>query len=338
MASAVIERAWRDTEPDAIELRLAELWRDVGRTAPVARAVMSNLVVFRACGGADEFRSGSFHEAMPIDEVVARHPSRVIVIAHDDRSRDPRSPERARVGVLTYGPPQARFGVEQIVIQSACAEASLASIVRRLIRGDLPTSVWWSEDMSKTAPFESLVTLGRQLIYDSRGWRDIRRGVLALQPAVDDARIHCADVNWRRLAPVRRALLHAGDALSLDDLSHANVRFIHRPGDGALAWLMAGWLSARLSWPDERAPRIEEARRADEVLTLAIGQPTHTTVTLTTSRAIVKQRGWPPYTMPVPRESEADMVAAQLQTLSVDVCLRDALAALIRRFTSATSL
>src|SRR5438067_7477007 len=68
--------------------------------------------------------------------------------------------------------------------------------------------------------------------------------------------IYCADVNWRRLAPVRQALVHAAESMQADDLRHADVRIAHRPGETALAWLLGGWLAARLHWSD--AARSEE--------------------------------------------------------------------------------
>src|SRR4051812_46286961 len=54
MASPVIpgstdtNRVWRASTAETIDEDLATLWREVAREAPVSRAVMSNLVVFRA--------------------------------------------------------------------------------------------------------------------------------------------------------------------------------------------------------------------------------------------------------------------------------------------------
>ena len=96
-------------------------------------------------------------------------------------------------------------GVEQIVIKSACSEAALPSVIRALMLGDVPTSIWWTEDLSGTRPVAPLVIMGRQLLYDSRCWRDVGRAVLALAPLLEDPfGPDLADVNWRRLQPVRR--------------------------------------------------------------------------------------------------------------------------------------
>jgi glucose-6-phosphate dehydrogenase assembly protein OpcA len=336
MASTVIDRKWRSTTADAIEAGLAELWREIGRQAPVARAVMSNLIVFRERSSLASDRLEALIEGLPLEEVVARHPSRIVLIAHE-RRRIACQPVATSVGVVTFGPPQARYGVEQIAVLASCSDASLPSILRRVLRGDVPTSVWWTEDLSQVSPVASLVTMGRQLVYDSAAWRDLRRGILALAPIVRDRRSDCADVNWRRLVPVRQALVHAAESMKEVDLRHAAVRISHRPGDAALAWLLAGWLAARLQWPDSAPLSVEESRQSHDVLTLKCGTDNgDLTLTLTRQHALVRRRGHPSFTVAAPRESTADAIAAELRSLASDVCLHDALAALIRRFSAAS--
>ena len=104
-------------------------------------------------------------------------PSRVILLCHG-ATADLRSPFGATITIVLYGTPPMRFGVEMIAVRSVCAEASLPSIVRSLTLGDVPTSIWWTEDFSRTTPLQSLVSMGRQLVYDA--WN-------RLVTAVDDA-------------------------------------------------------------------------------------------------------------------------------------------------------
>lgn len=336
MASAVVARTWRSTPAESIEAGLAELWREIGRQAPVARAVMSNLIVFRNRSSAGAGRLDAVVQGLPIEAVAARHPSRIIVIAREHR-RVECEPVAAGVGIVTFGPPQARYGVEEIAVLASCADASLPSIVRRIVRGDVPTSVWWAEDLSQVPPVPDLISMGRQLLYDSFAWSDVRTAVLSLAPIVRERRSDCADVNWRRLAPVRQALVHAAESMQADDLRHAAVRIRHRPGEAALAWLLGGWLAARMQWADPSAPAIEEGPQADDVLTLTCGTGAEAlTVTLTEQRVTVSRRGHPSFTLAAPRESVSDAVAAELRSLAQDGCLYDALGALIRRF-AATS-
>ena len=336
MAGPVGEATWRASTPESIETDLAAVWRELaGRAKPVARAVMSNLIVVRDQTVAPS-NTGTRSDRYMLDEVSAYHPSRVIVITHHEGRDAPGGPLAARVGVLTFGPPEARYGVEQIAVQSACAEAALPSIVRRLVRGDLPTSVWWRADLSRVALVEPLVAMGRQLVYDSRSWSDVRAGVLAMGPLLADRRIDIADLNWRRLAPVRQALVHAGNWLAVDDRCRSTVRVVHRAGDEALAWLFQGWLSARLEWKGPAESRVEKAGPNDDVLRVIVGGSGVDVDILLTSHTVQLRHGdHPPLSIGVAHVGEADAVASELRSLARDVCLHDALSALALRFSAA---
>lgn len=333
MAGAVVDRTWREAAPDAIDAALAALRREIGARLPSARAVMSNLVVVVGCRSAEDFDDPQFPRGLPVDEVVALHPSRLILLAHEHGCRVSRAPIAARVGLETFGPPTARYSVEAIAVRSACADESVASIVRRLVRGDLPTSVWWADDLSTTPPSRSIVAGARQLIFDSRAWHDIPAGLRALQRlASDDPRLHLADMNWRRLAAVRRALLHVGSGLTLDALGPDQVHIAHRAGEAALAWLLCGWLGARVGWRPGVTARIEEGAADAPVLTLTVGGGTaHTVVTLRPDRLEVTPAAEPAYTEAVSPERDAEAIAAELRTLAPDADLRDVVAALTAR-------
>ncbi|HMD35735.1 MAG TPA: glucose-6-phosphate dehydrogenase assembly protein OpcA [Vicinamibacterales bacterium] len=336
MAAPLGEATWRASSPEAVEADLAAVWRELaGRTKPVARAVMSNLIVVRDQTVAPS-KSGTRSDRYTLDEVSAYHPSRVIVITHDEGRDAPDGPLAARVGVLTFGPAEARYGVEQIAVQSACAAAALPSIVRRLVRGDVPTSVWWRADLSRVPLVEPLVAMGRQLVYDSRRWADVPAGVLAMAPLVADRRIDIADLNWRRLAPVRQALVHAGDWLTVDDLCRSTVRVVHHAGHEAMAWLFLGWLSARLEWKGPAESRVEEAVSGDDVLRVIVsGTGADVALVLTPHSVQLRYGDRPPLSMGVPPEGEADAVVSELRSLARDVCLHDALSALAVRFSAA---
>lgn len=336
MAGTVIDRVWRETTADAIEADLAALWREVGRRQPVARAIMSNLVVFRNCESAADVQRSVEASDLPLDDIVARHPSRVIVVA---RTSPVTSPLDAIIGILTYGPPAARYGVEHIGVRSSCADEPLPSLVRRLVRGGVPTSIWCVDDLSSRQLPDSLVTIARQLIFDSRRWTNLAAGIQALSSALANPRLEIVDINWRRLAPIRQAFLHAGDELDLDELRHANVRIAHRPGERALAYLLAGWLASRVGWPSAVRPPVDESLpNGNEVLTVEVGRNAQPTVIALSNRQLtVKQRGWPAYTTVVRLESDADAIAAELKSLTENGCLREALRAVARLTGSGSS-
>jgi glucose-6-phosphate dehydrogenase assembly protein OpcA len=332
MAAAVVERGWRDSTPESVEDDLAALWRDIAGNGPsIARAVMANLVVFRfherRTRPSDEPRHGNDDA---IEALIGLHPSRTIVVEHDRGGHDAKPPTSAGVGISVFGSAATRYGVERIVVRSACAEVSLPSIVRRFLRGDRPTSLWWTEDLSRDVPSDALVDLARQLIYDSRKWHDLRSGFDVVAALATSQRVDVADMNWRRLDPIRRALAHAVDGLQPTTPPRLSIR--HRPGEAALGWLLAGWLAARLDPPRNGWPSIEESPAGDDIVTLVIDDgATSVTTTLTDDRVHVSRAGMAPIVVPSPREQPAEAMAAELRTLSRDAALADALAAIGRR-------
>jgi len=332
-----VTRMHRASAPTAIDADLESLWTDVARQTPVARACMANLVVFCEHRRGERVDFEAALTTVPLDEVVRRHPSRVVILHHSPRGTDAAAPIAAAVSVVTFGAESARYGVEEIALRSACAEASLPSIVRSLTRGDVPTSVWWTEDLSRTPPVDALLTMARQLVYDSRAWRDVRLGVRALAPCIEGRIVvDLADVNWRRLTAMRHALAHAAESVGAAGFRSDEIRITHRPGDGALAWLLAGWLASRLrnSGHGGFPVRVEERRRGDEVLELKIASREEAlTATMTPQRvSVVMTGGAPPFHLAVRRESDADAIAEELTSLAADNALLDALAALSHHF------
>jgi glucose-6-phosphate dehydrogenase assembly protein OpcA len=337
MAAAVGDRLFQPSTPEAIEADLAALWRQLGQGAtPIARAVMSNLIVFRNRVAPPDANVESVMAGLPLDDVVARHPCRLIVIEHERGAQAPDAPFAAGVGILTFGPERARYGIEQVVVRSACAEASLPSIVRHLARGDLPTSVWWTEDLSQMPPLEALVTMGRQLVYDSRGWRDVRGAVRVLEPLLRGDRIDLADVNWRRLIALRRALIHARPTGSGPLVAaSARVHIAQRDDEAPLAWLLAGALMASKPRARSEPPQVEASGAiGDATLVVTVDDASgRATITLSAAGAqVVDDRAAAPLTVTMPIESAADAVAAELRMLSPDSELHAALAALVQRF------
>jgi glucose-6-phosphate dehydrogenase assembly protein OpcA len=325
MAGAVADRVWRDSSPESIDADLAALWREIGQSdVTTARAVMSNLIVVRAPSG-DRTALSAIAADLPLDDVAARHPSRTIVLEHCDENR-PSAPFAVAVGIVTFGPPQARYAVEQIVVRSACPEPSLLSILRRLVRGDVPTTVWWTEDLSDRPPFDPLLTVGRQLLYDSRGWGDLQRGLAAILPLVDNGRVDLADLNWRRLAPLRRALVHAHGPVKGDRWRDARIVVGHAASETAAASLIAGWLRGERHG-DPLEITMERVATSDlaPTLTVAAGGVT----AALTSRAVhLSSASAPPLVVAVPQESHAEAIAAELRSLSPDRTLLSALRAL----------
>lgn len=334
MAAAVDLHVWRrGAEPDDIDHELTTLWADLGRDQPIARAMMSNLVVMKACAKGSRVDLAAAPEGVPLDDVARRHPARILVVYHVGGAPANCPPVAASVSVTTFGSGAARYGIETIVVESRCAESSLPSIVRRLTVGDLPTTIWWTDDLSQGAPRAPLASMARQLLYDSRTWRDPAAGFRTAAAILKaDAAPGIADLNWRRLAPLRTAL--ASIARWRSDLLAAgcHVRIRHRAGERALADLLAGWIAARMRWTGSGWPvEMSEEHHGDELLSLTLSDDRDGPIVAEQNghRVLVHDASAvAPIVLPAPRESTADAVAAELASLSQDVCLRDAVLAL----------
>lgn len=342
MASALGDstvRTSRASTPESIDTDLATLWRELAQLgAPIARAVMSNLVIVRDRLDVNGASIEAVRSGLPIDEVVARHPSRLIVLEHAVGGEDPAAPFAAAVGIVVFGATDARYGVEEIVVRAACAEASLPSIVRRYIRGDLPTTIWWTADVAERPPLDAFVAIGRQLVYDSRGWRDVRAGIRVLAPLVAERRIDLADVNWRRLTPLRGALEQlAGPEAPAAFFAGAEIQIAHAAGEEALAWLLAGWVLAvgATSTPVARLAAVTASAAEDAVVAISIRRGDREVVATLAIRTVSiseSDSAAAPLVVGTAVETEADAIAAELRALAQDTALHDAIAALARHF------
>jgi glucose-6-phosphate dehydrogenase assembly protein OpcA len=333
MAVAVTSRAWREAQPERVDDELTALWRDLGRAQPVQRAVLANLVVFCDRTGKETVDLTAPLEP-PLEEVARLHPSRMVIFQHDP-SCSPGRPLAVVVSVLTFGSGDARYGVEQIAIRAACGEASLPSIVHRVTLGGLPTTVWWSGDLSDNPePSGPLSGLGRQFLFDSRLWSDVDRGVDAVRALVRGNRPPAlADLNWRRLSPLRRALLHGVTSTPRSRGEALRIRIRHRRGEAALAWLLAAWFETP-AWSRETQTTVgsgavtsaEDSALAELLsVSIAISEPKLFVVMSEESVTVTWAAGAkPPLIGALPRESLAESVASELRSMSRNLELRDA--------------
>lgn len=292
VAADLVSRA---TAPGRVEADLAELWKEVAQSSHAVRAIMSNLVVVRERPATEPVDLIDPIDDIPLIEVARRHPCRLIVLVHERAERECRAPIDAAVTIFTFGTGESRHAVEQIAVRSRCADASLPSIVRRFTLGDLPTSVWWTGDLSPASPLVAMATLGRQFCYDSGRWRDVRAGFAMMAGLLDHPHApDVADLNWRRLAPVRQAVARLlGRPNGQLNPPSAVVRVAHGPGDEALALLCAGWLG-----PMPESIAIEKRETAEALLTVSIGEAAFTMTR---------------------RDGDAEAIVAELQSLDRDV-------------------
>lgn len=329
MADAVT--VWRRSSAGAIERDLAALWRETAREGPLSRALMANLIVIHQGDDPTDDFDSTGHEAVA-GEVAQRHPVRTILLGYTPGVEAPGAPTAARVGLRTFGSSTARYGVELIAIHAACAEASIPSIIRHLTRGGVPTAVWWTGDLSRNTPPALMPALGRQFLYDSASWHDPREGLRVVAGVM--TRPHApdiADLNWRRLAPVRRAIVHGlRSEPDARELRASGVDIRYGASRAACALLIAGWLQGRLAWPPADLPSIEASGDPAEELgaTLKGGNWT-VTASMNDRRVKVTGTSQAPFEVLLPRETEADRVVAELCSLGADAALHAAVGAAV---------
>lgn len=236
----------------AVERELINLWRhpEAGQAdLPVTRACMSNLII--VCRTGDE----AAVIANEVPAIVARHPARVFRLLVDTMTDGTR--------LASYVTTHARVveSRQQVISEHVTIEAQgpvarrVASAVRGLLIGDLPTALWWA---SPEAPpragelFNELADLAHQLIYDSLGWPDPPRNMVVTANWATGDRIRQAvsDLAWRRLKLWRRLLAQALDPAVAPGVLETvrEVTVEHGPHAMTQAWLLTGWLALRLGW------------------------------------------------------------------------------------------
>jgi len=152
---------------------------------------------------------------------------------------------------------------EQVTLhgRGQTALEQLPFVVRGLLIGDLPVNLWWATPSPPPFGGSLLYELGeraQQVVYDSIGWPEPARGVVAtaawlsqLEEGIQPGRWRVgSDLNWRRLKYWRRLLAQALDPASapgaLDSISEVLVE--HGPHAVIQAWELVSWLAARLGW------------------------------------------------------------------------------------------
>jgi glucose-6-phosphate dehydrogenase assembly protein OpcA len=344
----------------AIEQELLSMWHepqgDPDAPGTITRACMSNLIVYSAT--VDE--AATMPEEIAV--VVQHHPARVLHLVGEGNTGG--APIEAQVSAFCSLVGGGRHVCsEQITLLAAGGGAArrLPSAVRSLLIGDLPTALWWATRIPPPAGgdvFNELTAMTTQVIYESQGWLDPVRDVIATAhwAAGEQTPDVLADLEWRRLKTWRRLISQAFDPAVLPGAlqSITEVRLEHGPHALAKTWMLAGWLAAKLGWQPEGgkvAPGVEIAwkfRSASGPVRIVIhrlpegspkvrsgsitwkeGPTPHTLnfVRLGPGRLgiIGEDRTAPPRLQVVPSLSRPELVARQLPDLAPDDLFRETL-------------
>jgi glucose-6-phosphate dehydrogenase assembly protein OpcA len=214
---------------------------------------MSNLIVHCRT---DE-RAAEVEPQLP--EIVAIHPARILFLVADASSETPDI--RASALVRRAGQ-EAQLCSEQITLRGGIhAAAHLPFAVRGLVIGDLPTNVWWANPIPPAFAgpvLDDLSDHAQQVIYDSLGWPEPHKGIVAtanwlehFERDASDGRWRVAsDLNWRRLKSWRRLIAQALAPTATPGAleSATEILIEHGPHAVCQAWQLAGWMASRLGW------------------------------------------------------------------------------------------
>jgi glucose-6-phosphate dehydrogenase assembly protein OpcA len=149
---------------------------------------------------------------------------------------------------MTYGEADARYGIEVIDLRTACASQSIPSILRSVVRGEVPTTVWWLGNVPSSAPDE-LTDLARQIVFDSSTWADFSQEAAATLRTAERARTaDLVDLSWHRLQPLLSAICRAvSDHPTARVKDVQSVEIAHDSAHRGCAQLLAGWARHRLA-------------------------------------------------------------------------------------------
>ncbi|MGE5176949.1 MAG: glucose-6-phosphate dehydrogenase assembly protein OpcA [Hyphomicrobiales bacterium] len=245
-------RGERPFDAPEIERELRAMWKTTSNDhGPLYRAAMANLVV--PVEGPLRERLGPV-----LAEVARRHPSRLIEI--EPGAAEAGDPERllARATALCHVRPGGGMVCsEQIRIEwSARSAALLPSAVQALLVGDLPTVLLAIEPGPTTPWLAALGRIADLVIRDSAIERDPRAMARFWDAETGNGRATRHDLAWARLAPWRSLLAEAFDrpeaGRAIRSLQEVAI-FHGGAAPPAGAWLLAGWLAARLGWTPRSA-------------------------------------------------------------------------------------
>jgi len=362
----------RPVDIAAIERELAELWNEpLGGVAagaedmePATRACMSNLLIW--CGTQAQARG------LPIEigTIVEKHPSRVLLLVGEPEYEN--AGLSASVSAVCHPAGTGRqICSEHITLSGPSSSLQrLPSTARPLLIGDLPTTLWWAAPDPPPAAgalFDDLAGMVDHVIYDSAGWLDPVRGMVAVAGwALGlESRMVVSDLAWRRGKPWRRLVGQTLDPKLVPGAlqSIEEIEIEHGPHALPQAWFLIGWLAGRLGWQPvggKVAPGVEvtwgfQSKQAPLrviVRRLPVGEPELSRVTIRWNAKagrgevgfardgqdhLAVTSGSTPAVgrvLSVPRESRASLVARQMSKLFHDPLFRDTLA-LSRRMAEA---
>lgn len=241
----------------AADRKLSELHHDILRSSGGADGAAVRLPVINivaACADVDAADLAS----QAVGRIGARHPARAIIVVADP---DADAAIEADISLQSSSTARAPVYAEQVRLQVGGEAAyHLASVVTPLLIPDIPVHLWLIGTPPLRQAFgQDAVAICEMLIIDSDAYPDATAtlGLLSAELASAGDAIALCDLAWERIRSWRRLLAQSFDGERMRGFQRGIRRVdIECLGDdvSAQAWLLAGWLAARLRWRGDDAP------------------------------------------------------------------------------------
>ena len=253
----------------AVNRVLAEMHREMLRTGGIEGSAV-RLSVLNLVAACVDMESADL-AAQAVGRLGAKHPARAIIIVADPQGADG---IEADLSLQCSAVDQGQVCAEQVRLNVGGEAAyHMASVVTPLLVPDIPVYLWLIGSPPLHQAFgQDAVAICERLIIDSGEYEDQAATLAMLADeleAVGDA-ISLCDVAWERTAMWRQILAQSFDGEEMRPFVHGITRVdVECSGNriSAQSWLIAGWLAARLDWPDGAdGPRVVAAVRDDDAV------------------------------------------------------------------------
>ncbi|HEX8852391.1 MAG TPA: glucose-6-phosphate dehydrogenase assembly protein OpcA [Pyrinomonadaceae bacterium] len=254
-----------------LERELTAMWRanavsdGEGKQTGMTRACVLNLVIYATA------RDDRAPLDALLDEVIERHPCRVIVLRAAREADEARLEAFVSMRCQLAGRGRKLVCGEQVTIEARGAAVSMAaSAVAPLLVPDVPVFLWW-KDIPHYADklFDRLTTMADRVVIDSASFDRPRADLLRLARLLHGRPdFNLSDLNWSRLTSWRTLVAGFWDVADyrahLDRLARVEIEYT-RPDVAAgqpatKALLTLGWIASALRWEIEPSATSSEER------------------------------------------------------------------------------
>jgi glucose-6-phosphate dehydrogenase assembly protein OpcA len=290
----------------------------------------------------DEPRVRAVEDAVTV--AAAEHPCRLLVAVRDPLAGEADAPSRLDAEIIVGG----RLGPCEAVVLRMWGRLALhaESVVVPLLAPDVPVVTWWHATPPDRIAYDPLGVVAERRVTDAAQCAD---PVAALRQRADDYAPGDTDLAWSRITPWRTLVAGAFDTITAPAVSAKgaaaamsaevtaavmSAEVTAADGDAG-AFLLTGWLCARLGIPPDMVTAVDTATPPTParpgtglrgvVLRLADGG--EVAVTRPDGNAVLRRTGHPEQVLPLVPRRLGDELAEELRRLDPDQPYAEALSA-----------